>query len=284
MKSFLTKYQRGYRYIGGPVVFMALLLAGCSGGGSDKFKIEQAWLSSRYTTASGVDLGEANRVIKFYRDGSYAYFGPGGYNYGKWTEDATTQTIELKRKSGKLETVNTYWRYEVKSPKEMKVRIYREPLAPPAALEGTMALTAPGGKPDPDPFSPDMNTWREKPQQPEDLTATRTRVLQYLRFLEAVWTYAEKQQVATMPTSWFPRPILMEYSNGVRMAYANELDDWNECFYDSASAVKGYQYLSGALREIQLLETTNRFERNRDCIEQMIKITESRDLLQEKRK
>ncbi len=283
MKSTSTKYQRGYRYIGGPVVFMSLLLTACSGG-TDKFKLEQAWLSKKYVTASGLDLGDASRVIKFYRDGSYAFFGPGGYNYGKWTEDANTQTIQLKPKKGKLEAIDAYWRYQVQSPKEMKVRIYREPLAPPAALEATMVLTAPGGKPDPDPFSPDVNAWREKPQQEEDLSAIRGRVLKYLRFLEAVWSYAEKQQVATMPTAWFPRPILMEYSNGVRMAYSTELDDWNECFYDSAAAVKGYQYLSGALREIQLLETPNRFERNRDCIEQMIKIIESRDMLQEKRK
>lgn len=283
MKSIATKYQRGYRYIGGPAVFVILILAACSGG-ADKFKLEQAWIGSKYITASGLELGAPNRVIRFYRDGSYTYFGAGGYNYGRWTEDENSRTIELKPKAGQLEALDAYWRYDIKSPKEMTAKIYRNPLAPPSSLEGTITLTAPGGKPDPDPFSVDMNAWREKPQQAEDLPAIRARVLKYLRFLEAVWTYAEKQQVAAMPTAWFPRPILMEYKNGVRMAYSTELDDWNACFYDAAAAVKGYQYLSGALREIQLLKTPNRYERNRDCIEQMIKITESRDVLQEKRK
>ena len=59
-------------------------------------------------------------------------------------------------------------------------------------------------------------------------------------FFEKAWyRYAIQNEFETLSTGWYPNPMLMHYANGIRMAYSDELYDWNNCFYDSAQAVKG---------------------------------------------
>jgi hypothetical protein len=66
---------------------------------------------------------------------------------------------------------------------------------------------------------------------------------------------------------WFPQPLRMEYSNGVRMAYSgDEMMLWNKCFYDSAEAVKSYLMIGNIMIKQELKNTDNIADRNLDLV------------------
>jgi hypothetical protein len=279
----MLKYK-GCHTVGSLFLFamVMILAAGCNtASDSKKLNLHQAWFTKKFVTASGMEMGSYNyRIIRFYENGTYTMYGAGGYDAGKWFHSPKKTTITLEPETGDLDQLNAFWNYEAKG-NVMSTLVYRKPSMIPGTQEGTYELEGFGSKGNDDPFALSMHQWRMKPTKKESLTAIKTRVLGYLRFLESLYKYLLANDVVAIGSHWFPEPMKMNYSNGVRMAYADELEDWNDCFYDAEQAVKGYQFLSGAMRSVQLKEVENRFERNLDCVQQLSNTIKTTEILKE---
>lgn len=256
-------------------LWFCLLLAGCTGLLPFKIvKFEQPWFVTSQPLAPG-DSALKSAVFSFYDDGSFTRYDAKGYSWGSWEKVKNTQDIYLKPQGGE----KNYWKIKTDGGGAMEVNIFK---TDPGGIQlGLMQLKAAGANLRNDPFSTEENQWRKKPASPETLNQIKERVLQYMHFQETLLKYCISNKVQVMPTSWFATPIKMYFSNGVRMAYSNELEQWHGCFYDSAQAVKGYQFLSGAINKIELEASENRFERNLDCVEKMEQVIKTGDLLKE---
>jgi len=249
--------------------------------GNKKLNLHQAWFTKKFVTASGIEMGSYNyRIIRFYENGTYTMFGAGGYDAGKWFHSAKKSTITLEPETGNLDQLDAFWKYDAKGD-FLSTLIYRSPSMIPGRQEGTYELEGFGNKGTDDPFALSMHQWQKKPVKAETLTEIKTRVLEYLSFLASLYKYLLANDVAAIGTHWFPEPMKMNYSNGVRMSYADELEEWNNCFYDTAQAIKGYQFLSGAMRSVKLIKTENHFERNLDCVQQLANTITSTEILKE---
>ena len=268
----------------GSLFFLLLLIgiSGCDvGNGSKSDTLHQAWFTTKMVSPSGFEMTDYNyRVLRFFEDGTYMLLGNGGYENGLFFHSEKNKTIALQPNTSTLEKLPSYLSYK-KEGSKITALMYRNQTLEPGTEEFTATLEGfgiPGPK---DPFSPASHTWQQRSTTSETLPAIKKRVLNYLEFLKALYQYLLDNKVSSISTNWFAQPMLMNYANGVRMAYADELDKWNKCFYDSAQAVKGYQFLSGALSRITLSKTENRFERNLDCVQQMIAVINSSELLKE---
>jgi hypothetical protein len=274
---------KGCHWIGSLFFFLLLTtLSACNmSDGPKSDSLHQAWFTTKLVSSEGLEMSDYNyRVIRFFEDGTYMLLGNGGFENGMFFHSEKNKTIALQPDTSTLENLPAFLAY-TKEGNKIKAVLYRKASLLPGTEEYTMYLEG-FGKPGPnDPFSPALHVWQQQPTAPEPLNAIKKRAINYLHFLEALYQYLLDNKVDAISTQWFAQPLLMNYSNGVRMAYADELEKWNKCFYDSAQAVKGYQYLSGALSKITLSKTENRFERNLDCIKQMIQIISNTELLKE---
>jgi hypothetical protein len=258
-----------------------LCLGSCDMPGT-QFSLHRAWISQKFVTASGMDLAGNNRIVRFYENGTYTMFGSlSRYDVGRWVQAQKANYMILHPKRGNLEWIDAYWQYQPVSRTEMKTFVYRNAAMRAGTEEGFYMMKGFAAKGSHDPFHPDMNQWRIPPDTTESMDEIRQRVLDFLLFQKAWYEFARDNDLEMLPTGWYPQPMQMHYANGVRMAYADELADWNTCFFDSVAAVRGYQYIGGALREVKLLATENRIERNLDCVNQMMEVLKSQKILQQ---
>lgn len=279
----MLKYK-GCQMIGSLFLFALvwLLMGGCNGtSNSKKLNLHQAWFTKKFMTASGMEMSSNSyRIVRFYENGTYTMFGAGGYDAGKWFHSAKKSTITLEPESGNLDQMDAWWNYDAKGD-VLNAHIYRSLAMIPGRQEGTYVLEGFGSKGKDDPFAISMHQWQVKPTKAETLGEIKSRVLGYLHFLESLYKYLLANDVEAIGSHWFPEPMKMNFVNGVRMAYSDELESWNNCFYDSTQAVKGYQFLSGAIQYVKLIEVENRFERNLDCVLQMAHTIKTTEILKE---
>ncbi|MCU0322180.1 MAG: hypothetical protein MUE72_07170 [Chitinophagaceae bacterium] len=59
-----------------------------------------------------------------------------------------------------------------------------------------------------------------------------------------------------------------------RMAYSNELNDWNRCFFNEEQAVEGYKVFSGVIYKVKLHHKESVAERNLDMVNQLLEVIE----------
>ena len=92
----------------------------------------------------------------------------------------------------------------------------------------------------------------------------------YLNFLNALYNHAKDNNLENAGGKWYPQPIKF-YSNKVSMAYANELTDWYNCFYNEEQGIEGYKLISAALRKVKIKgeDDNSRFI---NCVEQLLLI------------
>ncbi|RXK57380.1 hypothetical protein ESA94_21190 [Lacibacter luteus] len=119
-----------------------------------------------------------------------------------------------------------------------------------------------------DPFAAAMHKWRAKPTSEETTAQLKERTKAYLQFLLALYRHAKDNDIENPGGTWYPQPIKF-FGNKVRMAYADELADWNKCFYNEAQAVEGYKLISGGLMRVKITGE-NDVERNINCVEQLL--------------
>ncbi len=121
-----------------------------------------------------------------------------------------------------------------------------------------------------DPYHPNMHLWRKKPESPESSQQIRSRVLSYLQFLKSLYFHASENDLENAGGTWYPKPIRF-YNNKVSMAYANELNDWYNCFYNDAQGIEGYKLISGALMRTAIKGEDDN-SRNINCVEQLLQL------------
>lgn len=118
------------------------------------------------------------------------------------------------------------------------------------------------------PFDLSMHTWRNKPAMAETPAQVKERTLNYLRFLEALYAHAMDNNLENPGGRWYPKPVKF-FSNKVSMAYADELTDWYDCFYNEAQGIEAYKLLSGALMKVKITGDDD-VSRNLNCVKQLI--------------
>jgi hypothetical protein len=121
-----------------------------------------------------------------------------------------------------------------------------------------------------DPYSKENNWWRIKPSKPETDAQIKKRVLNHLAFWQLLFHDALEKDRAYVSYNWFSSPIVVA-SNGVVMKFYDEVKkEWDENFYDSIQAHKGYEMMRKCFsKKIKYLETDNKFRRNEDIIKQL---------------
>lgn len=119
-----------------------------------------------------------------------------------------------------------------------------------------------------DPYHPSNHQWRKQPNAVETNDQIKTRTLAYLNFLKIFYTHAKENELENVGGSWYPQPLRF-YSNMVRMAYDNELADWYSCFYNEEQGIEAYKLLSGALRNVKIIGSTD-ISRNLNGVEQLL--------------
>jgi len=121
-----------------------------------------------------------------------------------------------------------------------------------------------------DPYSKENNWWRVKPSQPETDRQIKNRVLDHLKFWQLLFHDANKFDRPFVSYNWFSSPLVVA-SNGVVMKlYADVKKEWDENFYDSVQAQKGYELMRKCFsKKIKYMDTDNKYLRDEDIIKQL---------------
>jgi hypothetical protein len=212
-----------------------------------------------------------NMVLRLYPKGVYTQYGTNSYSFGKWRINEKGGYIHLHQDAGTFEEEDEYLKIEMLQARRLTTAAFYAMPFYSNQQQNLYRFKGLTNHSKADPYSPEMNGWRKQPQVPEAPANIKKRVVNYLHFVQAVYQHAIDNDLESINDYWYPSPLRMHYGNGVRMAYSNELDDWNRCFYDSAQAVKGYQIISGELYDVKLKTGVNHFERNLDCVDQILK-------------
>lgn len=244
------------------------LLQGCKTDPKNSLIAE--WYQSTETFSLWETAAE-NMVLRLYPKGVYTQYGTGSYSFGRWRYNEKGAYLHLHQETGTLKEADEYLKIELLQARQLTAGLFFQMPFYSNQQRTLYHFKRQANDSEEDPYSPEANQWRKPPTAPETNAAIKKRVVAYLHFLHAMYQHAIDNDMETLSDSWYPTPIQMHYANGVRMAYSNELDNWNSCFYDSAQAVTGYQFISGGIYELHLKTGTNRFERNLDCVEQLLK-------------
>lgn len=237
-----------------------------------KDKLSKEWYVVGYKMPLTQESSSAppTYVFRLYPNGSYTQLGRVGFTEGRWHFLEKQQLLLLTPASGSSEVLEAYLTVNFLGSNKLSSDLYRNLPLIKGHEETQFRFEGLTNKSDADPYTPRANEWRKQPKREETDLELKKRVKGYLLFLKTVFQHAIDNKTETIQTDWYPQPIRMFYSNGVRMAYSDELDDWNRCFYDSAQAVKGYQLISGPLMNVTLNHKESKFERNLDCVNQLI--------------
>jgi hypothetical protein len=121
-----------------------------------------------------------------------------------------------------------------------------------------------------DPYSRENNWWRMKPAVPESDEQIKKRILNHLAFWKLLFRDARENDRDYVSYNWFASPLVLA-SNGVVMKFYDDVkSEWDENFYDSVQARKGYEMMRKCFsKKIKYLETKNKYVRNEDIIKQL---------------
>ncbi len=248
--------------------YLLLLLQSCKPDPQNKLIAE--WYQTSETFVPWVTNTE-NMVLRLYTKGVYTQYGSYSYSFGRWRYNEKGAYMHLHQETGTSKEADQYLKIESLQYKQLTAGLFLQMPFYSNRQQELYHFKRQENDSKADPYSPEANEWRIQPAAPESSAAIKKRVVGYLHFLQAMYQHAIDNDMETLSDSWYATPIQMHYANGVRMAYSTELDNWNSCFYDSAQAVKGYQFISGGVYDLKLKKGVNRFERNLDCVEQLLK-------------
>lgn len=121
-----------------------------------------------------------------------------------------------------------------------------------------------------DPYSKENNWWRIKPSKPESDEQLKKRVLNHLAFWQLLFHDADKNDLPYVSYNWFASPLVIA-TNGVVMKFYDDVkNEWDQNFYDSVQAHKGYELMRKCFsKKIKYLQTDNKYLRNEDMIRQL---------------
>ncbi|QEC69395.1 hypothetical protein FRZ67_19580 [Panacibacter ginsenosidivorans] len=121
-----------------------------------------------------------------------------------------------------------------------------------------------------DPYSIENNKWRIKPFQQETDKQIKQRVLNHLDFWQNLFTDAQEKDRTYVAYTWFDSPLVVA-ENGVKLEFYDEhKKEWDQNFYDSTDANKGYQMMRKCFsKKLKFMETEDKYKRHEDVIRQL---------------
>lgn len=253
--------------------FAILILLSFSCKEQKKNKLPQEWYKIQEGFNDEDSSGNENTVLRLYDDGTYAQFAANFYNFGTWKWKDTLTRLILTPTNGKPLLQKQMWqvtqlindKLEVQQIMKQNTVLVRDKRKITFFYNEHNESAA-------DPFSYKNNIWRIKPTQPENEQQIKTRTVQYLNFLKDYYQHAIDNKFSVMTFGWYPAPLQMHFSNGARMAYNTELNDWYACFYNEQQAVEAYKLISGTMSKVKIKAIESKAERNLDLILQILKV------------
>lgn len=195
-----------------------------------------------------------------------------GYFAGKWSYQPKSKQIWMVPDSAYLETVRkqvVVMQVESLEGRSMKLSLMRQANGRYSEPFAKLDMTQGAGNPVKDPFNREFHGFRNKPLTAETPEQIKARVLNYLDFLEAFYRFSSENEITVPETDWFPTPVKMETTGSIRMAYSDELKDWNACFFNEEQAIEGYKLLSGGFLNVKLKSNKDIHLRNITVVEQL---------------
>ena len=121
-----------------------------------------------------------------------------------------------------------------------------------------------------DPYSKENNWWRIKPSQRETEEQIKKRVLNHLAFWQLLFHDADVHQRSYVSYNWFQSPLVVADNGAILKFYDEVKNEWDQNFYDSVDAHKGYNLMRKCFsKKIKYMQTDNKYERNEDIIKQL---------------
>lgn len=250
------------------VLFICISIAGCNL--NTKFSLNGDWFIIQQGYNDQDSSGYENMALSLRSNGTYTHFAANFYNYGNWKWDAQTSRITLTPTSGNPR--NGTFVFELIKQEKDQIQIQRilkkgNTLVKRKLVDiwfGNKNLVAES------PFESKYNQWRIKPTNPETKEQIRERTFQYIQFLKICFQYQVVNKIESLTHGWYPQPFQLHFVNTARMAYSNELIDWNACFYNEEQAVEAYKLISGTMYKLKVHNKETIAERNLDLVVQLM--------------
>ena len=207
-------------------------------------------------------------VLRFYPNGTYVLCAELLFEQGNWAFDNEKKLLVLKPALVQESVKERYLIDQSEPGNNTQFSFYTSYPVDKANPEERVNVQAVSNVSKADPFAAAMHGWRKKPTQEETPAQIKQRTRAYLQFLLALYQHANDNNIENPGGNWYPKPVKF-YSNKVSMAYADELTDWNNCFYNEAQAVEGYKLISGGLMRAKI-EGENDVQRNINCVEHLL--------------
>ncbi len=252
------------------ILFICISIVGCNP--NTKFSLNGDWFIVQEGYNDQDSSGYENMALNLKSDGSYAHFAANFYNYGKWKWDATTSRITLTPESGHPR--NGTFVFELVKQEKEEVQVKRILQKGEVLVKRKKADKWFGNKNmvSESPFESKYNQWRVKPTNPETREQIRERTFQYIQFLKICFQYQVDNKIESLTHGWYPQPFQLHFINTARMAYSNELIDWNACFYNEEQAVEAYKLISGTMYKLKVHNKETIAERNLDLVVQLLDV------------
>lgn len=267
----ITKLLKGYFLWSIPFLLMACNNSAGNGAfipPADPKNCEWYVIQDKTNDNTGNKIGLY--TLRFYPDGNYTLCADLLFEQGKWAFDAQKKLLVLSPFE-KSETVNERYLVDQAEPNgKTQFSFYSKFPVDKANPEELVNVQSVTNRSNADPFKQEMHLWRKKPQQQENETLLKQRAVAYLQFLLAFYQHAADNDLENPGGNWYPQPIRF-YSNKVSMAYADELTDWYNCFYNDAQGIEGYKIISGALMKVKI-KGEDDISRNINCLEQLLTV------------
>jgi hypothetical protein len=121
-----------------------------------------------------------------------------------------------------------------------------------------------------DPYSIENNKWRVKPFEQESDKQIKERVFNHLNFWQNLFADAQEKNRSYVAYSWFDSPLVVA-ENGVKLEFYDEhKKEWDQNFYDSTDANKGYQMMRKCFsKKLKFKQTEDKYNRHEDVIKQL---------------
>ncbi len=207
-------------------------------------------------------------VLRFYPDSTYTLCADLLFEQGTWKFDAQKKLIVLSPDIKNEELSQRYLIDQTSPDKKITFSFYHQYPPDTQNPDEVIQVQSVTNQSSFDPYSKASNAWRQKPLQPETQQQVKQRTIAYLGFLKALYTHAKDNNFDDAGGRWYPKPLKF-YSNKVSMAYANELYDWYNCFFNESQAVDAYKLIGGALMKTKI-EGKDDLSRNINCVDQLL--------------
>jgi len=197
-----------------------VIFTGCDAG--KKKALIGEWYINPYHEQFLLEAANEHAVLRLYPKGVFTQYGDSGYCTGTWKRNPKGNYLHLTRKSGTLPMTEEFLKIEMLQSDEMTAGVFFDPSFRIADKQMVIQLKRRTNTSDEDPYAPELQTWRMKPEKPESEMAIRKRVEGYLHFLHSMYKHAVDNKTEII-NNWYPSPLRMDYGGGVRMAYSNEI-------------------------------------------------------------